>query len=178
MKRLATMTALAALAIAPALAQQTPPASPPAAQPTQPASPPAAQPTQPASPSMTQTFIDAQTADQWLASKLIGISVMGPTNEKIGSVNDLLFDKDGKILAAVIGVGGFLGIGEKSVAVKFESAKLTRSAEGDKVVLQVAKADLEKAPDFKAYQPPRPTPTTTGPTGTQRPMTRPGTPTN
>jgi hypothetical protein len=161
------MTALAALAIAPALAQQPTPPSP--------SSPPAAQPAQPASPSMTQTFIDAQTADQWLASKLIGASVTGTTNEKIGSINDLLLDKDGKILAAVIGVGGFLGIGEKNVAVDFKSAKLMRNSEGDKVVLQVAKAELEKAPDFKAYQPPRPA--QPGPVGTQRPI-RPGAPTN
>jgi hypothetical protein len=116
---------------------------------------------------MTQTFIDAQTADQWLASKLIGLSVTGNTNEKIGSINDLLLDKEGKVLAAVIGVGGFLGIGEKNVAVDFKSAKLMRNADGDKVVLQISKAELEKAPDFKAYQPPRPAapgPATTRPT--------------
>ena len=166
LNRLATMTALAALAIAPALAQQSTPPSP--------SSPPAAQqPAQPAAPTMTEMFIDAQTADQWLASKLIGASVTGTTNERIGSINDLLLDKDGKILAAVVGVGGVLGIGEKNVAVDFKSTKLMRNAEGDKVVLQVAKADLEKAPAFKAYTPPA----QPGPVGTQRP-TRPSAPTN
>jgi hypothetical protein len=164
LNRFATLTALAALAVAPALAQQSTEPRPSSPAPTvqQPAQPTerskAAQPadTKAAMPSMTETFLDAQTSDQWLASKLIGVSVTGTSNEKIGSINDLLLDKDGKILAAVIGVGGFLGIGEKNVAVSFESAKLMRSTDGDKVVLQVAKADLEKAPDFKAYQPPRP----------------------
>jgi hypothetical protein len=179
MNRVATISILAALAIAPALAQQTSPTAPgqqqpPAASPTAPSGPSTT--TAPATPStsMAQTFIDAQSSDEWLASKLIGASVTGPANEKIGSVNDLLFTKEGNVKAAIIGVGGFLGIGEKNVAVSFNSLSLTRNQEGDKAVLKMSKAELEKAPDFKPFMPPRPaaSPTTrpSGPAGTQRPQ--------
>lgn len=60
---------------------------------------------------------------QWRASKVVGLKIYNDSNESLGSVNDLLFDKDGKIAAAVIGVGGFLGMGERYVAVPFEKIK-------------------------------------------------------
>src|SRR5215471_8680579 len=59
----------------------------------------------------------------WRASKLAGLSVYNEKNEKIGSINDLLMDKSGAIKAAVIGVGGFLGMGEHLVAVSFDKVK-------------------------------------------------------
>ena len=43
--------------------------------------------------------------------------MLGPDNAQVGDVNDMLFDKNGKILGLIVGVGGFLGIGEKSVAI-------------------------------------------------------------
>ena len=59
-------------------------------------------------------------------------------------------DRSGKILAALIGVGGFLGIGEKDVAVRFEDLKLTRDENNNvKVVLNVSKETLASAPDYK-----------------------------
>ena len=54
---------------------------------------------------------------------MVGLKIYNDSNESLGSVNDLLFDKDGKIAAAVIGVGGFLGVGEHYVAVPFEKIK-------------------------------------------------------
>ena len=59
----------------------------------------------------------------WRASKIAGLSVYNEKNEKIGSINDLLMDKSGAIKAAVIGVGGFLGMGEHLVAVSFDKVK-------------------------------------------------------
>jgi len=61
----------------------------------------------------------------WRASKVVGLSVYNDNNEKIGSVNDLLMDKSGNIKAAVIGVGGFLGMGEHLVAVSFDKIKFS-----------------------------------------------------
>lgn len=55
-----------------------------------------------------------------LASRLIGTTVVSQNNETIGDVNDILFDRNGQVMAAVVGVGGFLGIGEKDVAVPFQ----------------------------------------------------------
>ncbi len=59
----------------------------------------------------------------WRASKMVGLSVYNDKNESIGSINDMLADKDGKIKAVVIGVGGFLGVGEHLVAIPFEKVK-------------------------------------------------------
>ena len=65
----------------------------------------------------SREFVTEQATDQWLASKFKGTDVIGSNNEKIGDVSDILFDTDGRILAYVIGVGGFLGIGAKDVAL-------------------------------------------------------------
>ena len=59
----------------------------------------------------------------WRASKLVGLSVYNDKNESLGSINDMLTDKNGKITAVVIGVGGFLGVGEHLVAIPFEKVK-------------------------------------------------------
>src|SRR5215468_300886 len=59
------------------------------------------------------------------ASKLVGLSVYNEKNESVGSINDMLTDKNGKIVAVVIGVGGFLGVGEHLVAVPFDKVKFS-----------------------------------------------------
>ena len=66
---------------------------------------------------------DSSFQGNWRASKLVGLSVYNDKNESIGSINDLLADKDGKIKAVVIGVGGFLGVGEHLVAIPYEKVK-------------------------------------------------------
>ncbi len=60
---------------------------------------------------------------QWRTSKLVGLTVYNDNNEKLGDINELLVDQSGKIQAVVIGVGGFLGIGENDVAVSFDKLK-------------------------------------------------------
>ena len=59
----------------------------------------------------------------WRTSKLIGLNVYNDSNESLGSINDLLTDKNGDIKAVVIGVGGFLGVGEHLVAVALDKVK-------------------------------------------------------
>ena len=59
----------------------------------------------------------------WRASKMVGLNVYNDKNESVGSINDLLTDKSGNIKAVVIGVGGFLGVGEHLVAVPFDKIK-------------------------------------------------------
>ena len=59
----------------------------------------------------------------WRASKMVGLSVYNDKNESVGSINDLLTDKSGNIKAVVIGVGGFLGVGEHLVAVPLDKVK-------------------------------------------------------
>jgi sporulation protein YlmC with PRC-barrel domain len=66
-------------------------------------------------------FVNDQTIDQWRASKLVGLSVMGAEQKSIGTIEEVLIDHDGKAQTVVICVGGFLGIGEKAVAVPFKT---------------------------------------------------------
>jgi hypothetical protein len=156
-KRIALLAAAAALAAMPALAQQsTPPASPdPSAKPAQ--TMPAPSTATPTTAQPSKSFVDSQSSDQWLGSTLIGLKVMGPGDENIGSISDLLIDKSGKVVAAVVGVGGFLGIGKKNVALPFESLSLSRNPDGnEQAMIKVSKTELEKAPDFKPYEAPRP----------------------
>jgi sporulation protein YlmC with PRC-barrel domain len=61
---------------------------------------------------------------QFLASDLIGTRVVGQNNDSIGDVNDVVMGQDGKAMMLVVGVGGFLGIGEKDVAIPFEQAQI------------------------------------------------------
>jgi hypothetical protein len=95
-------------------------------------------------------FINEQKTDDILASTIIGQPAVNSQDEGVGNINDLVTDRSGKILAALVGVGGFLGIGEKDVAVRFEDLKLTRDENNNtKVVLNVSKETLASAPDYK-----------------------------
>ncbi len=61
-------------------------------------------------------------------SKFKGTDVLGPDDAQVGDVNDILFDKGGKILGLIVGVGGFLGIGEKNVAIDMGRSRWFRQA--------------------------------------------------
>jgi sporulation protein YlmC with PRC-barrel domain len=76
--------------------------------------------------------------------------VTNQAGETIGDVNDVLFDKAGRISTAVIGVGGFLGMGEKNVAIPFSSLSFTTDATGKRVVsIPLSKERLQAAPSFQ-----------------------------
>jgi sporulation protein YlmC with PRC-barrel domain len=60
---------------------------------------------------------------EWRASKLVGVNVYNEANEKIGDINDVILGKSGKVENVVLGVGGFLGMGEHYVAVAFDKLK-------------------------------------------------------
>src|SRR5258707_14333529 len=136
----------------------------------------------PAVPHDTAKFIAAQSTDQWVFSKFKGTDVLGPDNAHIGNVSDMLFDKNGKIFGLIVGVGGFLGIGEKNVAIDMSafqpvppdtgssasgggSAMTTRRDDPTMTKLKVTwtKDQLKNAPDFQYYRPPART--TGGPAG-------------
>jgi len=76
-----------------------------------------------AAPAATATTSESGYHGDWRSSKLVGLNVYNDSNEKLGSISDLLVDKSGNIKAAVIGVGGFLGVGEHLVAVSFDKLK-------------------------------------------------------
>jgi sporulation protein YlmC with PRC-barrel domain len=67
----------------------------------------------------TTSWMTQEAAGQWRASKLIGLNIYNSVNEKIGAISELIVDRSGKLDAVVVGAGGFLGIGERDVAVPY-----------------------------------------------------------
>ncbi|MDQ0326679.1 hypothetical protein J2R99_002548 [Rhodopseudomonas julia] len=103
----------------------------------------------PAKPMDASVFLTEQSEDQVQASSYIGQTVYNQSDEAVGDINDLLFKKAGGIDGAIIGVGGFLGIGEKNVAVKFSEIDIQTDEDGDlHLVIDGSKEALEAAPDF------------------------------
>ena len=88
---------------------------------------PSPAPSAPAAPSATSDTAKVKVPDQnlagqgkWRASKLMGVDIYGPDDKKVGDVTEVVFDKTGKVEIITVGVGGFLGIGAKDVAIPFE----------------------------------------------------------
>ena len=80
----------------------------------------------------------------------MGVKVTNKAGETIGDINEVLIDKDGKVAAVVLGVGGFLGVGERHAAVTFSSLQLTRDANGNPLVrVDVTKDQLKSQPEWK-----------------------------
>lgn len=79
-------------------------------------------------PAASATTTTTSASGEWRASKMAGVKIYNEANENIGSINDLLMDKSGAVKIAVIGVGGFLGMGEHLVAVPYEKLKFVNEA--------------------------------------------------
>jgi hypothetical protein len=142
-----TAIVVAALAIpAGAFAQTTTtpsPSSPPAAAAPQSSVPTAIAPhaAAPAAGQATRHMRD----DQMRASKLIGSAVYDPSDQKIGTIDELVLNPDGKVADVVLGVGGFLGAGEKHVAVAMAELKRGKN---DHFVLNTTKDALKQMANF------------------------------
>jgi len=97
-----------------------------------------------------------------MLSNFIGSTVYNAANENVGDVNDVLISKDGKVQAVIIGVGGFLGLGEKDVAVPLDRIQFVRDENSNmKYTINASRQELEQAPAFDR-SPWRATPPTTG----------------
>jgi len=97
-------------------------------------------------------YLTEQSETQVSANDYIGKQIYNANNESIGDVNDLILEENGGIVAAVVGVGGFLGIGEKDVALPMSKVTMARDAENNNDVrlttTETAEA-LQSAPEFK-----------------------------
>ena len=109
------------------------------------ASPAAAQTDAPAPPS----FVQQQSDSEMLGSDFIGTPVDAKDGQQIGRIADLVFDRDGSIELAVIGTGGFLGVGEKVVAVPFDALKSEKVDNKQVFVVDATKDQVMAAPAFK-----------------------------
>jgi hypothetical protein len=142
---LRTAVSFAALTIALGFAPQAMAQTPPAQR------APAA--VEPAAKAPVPGQILAQDANTILAKQdLIGQTVYAVDKAKIGSISDLILSKDGKTVDGfVIGVGGFLGIGEKSVALKMDRLKMTAGPDGTlQLAMDMTKDELGNTPTFKS----------------------------
>lgn len=143
LKVLLAATAIPALATV-AYAQTNAPTTTPSTEATTPAPTTAPSATTAAAPEWYQ-----HQQGEWRTSKLVGTKVKNNAGDTIGDINEILLTNDGAAAAAVIGVGGFLGMGEHQVAVQFKSLKIDRDSNGNDVVkLDTTKEALKKAPEW------------------------------
>jgi len=89
-----------------------------------------------------------QDANMVRASEFIGETVYNGKGEKVGAVDDLILQRSDKVLCAVISVGGFLGIGDKLVAVPFDQLKTGTKEVDGLVVYDTTKEKLKAQPEF------------------------------
>lgn len=92
-----------------------------------------------------------QSVDTFLASTLLGANVLSAEGEDVGEVTDMILGADGSVEGVVVGVGGFLGLGEKDVAVEFGSIQVRQEPDGDTLsfVLNATEEELDAAPQFR-----------------------------
>ena len=101
-------------------------------------------------------IVDQQAEKQLLTKDLIGAEVMGlsatlenPEEQNIGEINSLVIDQEGRVAAAILSVGGFLGIGDKLVGVAWDELNIATTEDGIKISASLDKAQLEQAPSYK-----------------------------
>lgn len=161
MKKTLTIIATAALmgstVFAPlAIAQDAQPATPGTTAPATPAAP--ATTMAPATPGTAATttgdYLTEQSTAQISANDYIGSSIYTAADESIGSVTNLILEENGGIVAAVVGVGGFLGIGAKDVAVPMSKITVTRDTANGTIRLTTTETadSLKAAPEFKTLK--------------------------
>jgi sporulation protein YlmC with PRC-barrel domain len=109
---------LSSVVIVTAYAQSAPP-SPAPVSPQAPMATPAPAP----KPAATTAMAPASKSSQWRASKLVGLNVYNEQNEKLGDISEILLDKSGKVEGVIIGVGGFLGLGQRDIKVELSKLK-------------------------------------------------------
>jgi hypothetical protein len=145
LRRTASLSILAAFATGSVFAQTLPPAPPEI-----PAPPAATRPIEGVS-----NFFARQEPGQWLIEDLEDMSVYAPDGKAIGEIEDVLIDESGRVVAVVIEAGGFLGIGEKRIAVPMTALSFERPAAATndpantRILIRLGRAELEGAPEFR-----------------------------
>lgn len=109
---------------------------------------------------MAGTALAQSSKGEWRTSKLVGVYVYNDSNEKLGSIDELIMNKQGKVDKVIIGVGGFLGVGQRDIAVNFDQLKFS-----DQPVPSTT-ASTAAPPASTSSGSSSPMPTTTGPATT------------
>lgn len=95
---------------------------------------------------------NVQTVEEYRTSRIVGSKVYNDASENIGSVEDIILKPDGSMDEVVLSVGGFLGIGDKYVAVPFSDLKVTRDGSSLKINTNGTKESLKALPDYKFFK--------------------------
>jgi PRC-barrel domain len=95
----------------------------------------------------TEPILTEQKPSQMVSDEIIGMDVRNPENESIGTIDALVVDKRNRVVAGIVSVGGFLGIGAKEVAVNWKQFKF--QPEEDVAVVSLSRVQLEEAPAFR-----------------------------
>ena len=133
---LMTVSVASMLAVAPAFAQTSTPSGDP--------------PSLPTVPEASATTKQSVSMGEHRLSTLMKATVKNAGGETVGTINDALLDKSGRVTHYVVGVGGFLGIGERNVALPFDEIRISRDANNSVVVAtSVPKETLSQLPEWK-----------------------------
>ena len=98
-------------------------------------------------------FVTQQPANEWLAGVFNGAKDKNDAGDTVGDIYDLLFSPQGQINTVVLGVGGFLGLGERTVAVPYSTLSFKVGPKGERIIIvPLSKENLVKAPEFKATE--------------------------
>src|SRR4029077_2313322 len=105
-------------------------------------------PTAPAQPPARTTIKDMATAPAATdAGKLLGRNVKNSNNDTIGKIESVYLDTNGKVDSVIVGVGGFLGVGERYAQLRWKDLQV--SDNGEKVVLNMTKEQLKVIAPYK-----------------------------
>jgi hypothetical protein len=104
--------------------------------------------------STTQTTEQALAAPEgFLASNVIGATVYSQDDQSIGDINDIILSPEGQPSQVIVGVGGFLGLGEKDVVLDMSKLKMAATEDGNlKIVVQTTPEELKNMPAFTKKQ--------------------------
>jgi sporulation protein YlmC with PRC-barrel domain len=120
---------------------------------------PSTTPAPAAAAAMSGQFVTDQPVGQFRASKVIGVNLYGPDDQRIGNINDVLLDGSGDIKTVIVGVGGFLGIGEKNVGIPWSAVQWVMT-KPDAPATTASTTSATMAAPMTAGTSPSPTPTT------------------
>lgn len=83
------------------------------------------------------------------ASKLVGLNVRNAQGETIGEIKEVLISDNGSIQSTIVAVGGFLGVGERNVALAWNQLKLQRDGDQLRAMVSMSKDQLKSLPEYK-----------------------------
>jgi sporulation protein YlmC with PRC-barrel domain len=101
------------------------------------------------SPTGSTTVLQQIPSNATTVTNFYKQNVYDPSDTKVGEISDVLLDRDGKVTAMIVSVGGFLGVGQKDVAVPFDAVHATKKNNSWYLVMNASKDSLKNAPGYK-----------------------------